>query len=107
MKAITPPRYSAQFKIGKVLLAMIDRRRKPGVSRNRWMEEAVVSYLEKGEATPCKLTAEWLLAEKETVMIRLDPLLLSLVDEQCDEKQIPRTVWLMDACLSKIAGKGK
>ena len=83
---------------------MIDRRRdRKGVSRNKWLENAVIDYLEQGEPTPCKITAEWLLCHKETVMVRLDAFTLELVNEQCEERGIPRTIWLLDACLSYMA----
>ncbi len=101
-------RFAAQFKIGRTVLKKIDGKcQKENVSRNHWMHTAVIQYIERGEAVPYAITAEDLLTRKHTVMLRLDSLTLGLISEYCHEKKIPRTVFLLDAFLSRLASERK
>lgn len=99
------PKVPVQFRIGSALLTQIDDAvlYSNHNSRNLWMVGAIESLLEAGEPTPHFMTAEMLLHDKETIMVRVPLLTLELVDEQCDEKEMDRTLWLLDAMLSQLA----
>jgi hypothetical protein len=98
------PRYAAQIKLGRGILSRIDyHRQREGVSRNQWIQEAIARHIERGRAIPYRFTAEWLLSRKSNVMMRLDGLTLSLMNEACMDQRIPRTVFLLDALLSRLA----
>lgn len=92
-----------QFRIGAKLLSKVDNAvEKSGQSRNAWVTDAVEVLLESGVPLPLRITAEELLANKYTLMVRLDPFVVETVDELCEEKEMPRTVWMLDACMSKL-----
>ncbi len=102
------PKVPVQFRIGKALLERVDDAvlYSDHNSRNLWMVEAIENQLEDGEPTPYLVTATMLLQDKETIMVRLPVLTLELVDEECDEREMDRTVWLLDAMLSQLAKNG-
>ncbi len=92
-----------QFKIGRPLLSLINyHSEKQNVSRNLWIASAVFSLLREEKAQPLAITAEELLSNKTIIQVRLDREILSLVDEICEQKNIPRTIFVLDACLSKL-----
>lgn len=96
-----------QFRIGSSLLERIDHAvANSGYSRNAWVTQAVEHLLETGAPAPYRITAEALLANKYTLMVRLDPFVVELIDEVCEDKGMPRTVWMLDACLSKLRRNG-
>jgi hypothetical protein len=95
---------SLQFKLGSPILKLIDKHRSIlKLSRNKWVTDAIVSLIENGDPTPCRITAESLFLDKTTVMVRLDPLISALVNDHSQERHVTKTTWLTDACLSKLA----
>lgn len=100
----TTDKYPVQFRLGQYLLAKVDEAvEQSGKSRNQWMIDAIHRYIERGESARYPITAEQILAHKVTLMVRVDSITLELVNEQCDDREIPRTVWLLDACISMLA----
>jgi len=93
-----------QFKLGTPLLKLIDKHRSIlHLSRNKWVTEAIVSLIENGDPTPCRITAESLFLNKATVLLRVSPLIFALATDCSKERHVTRTVWVTDACLSKLA----
>ena len=102
---ISAPKVAVQFRISKALLEKVDDAvlYSDHNSRNLWMVEAIENQLEEGDPIPYFVTASMLLHDKETIMVRVPVLTLELVDEQCDEKEMDRTLWLLDAMVSQLA----
>jgi hypothetical protein len=92
-----------QFRVGSALLKRIDRAvANSGASRNAWVSEAVDLYIERGKPLRLAITMEAVLAKKTTLMIRLDAEQVEEIDTICEEREYPRTIWLLDACLSHL-----
>jgi hypothetical protein len=102
---MTIPRIPLQFRLGRGLLEDIDDLVLDSEhdNRNAWMIAAINRRIERGWPIPYGMTAEYLLRNKKTIMVRLDELTLEIIDEQCDEKEIARTMWLLDAMISYLA----
>jgi hypothetical protein len=99
----TAEKLPVQFRVGSALLRRIDRAvANAGQSRNAWMCEAVGRYLESGKPMRLAITAEAMLADKTTLMIRLDADQVTEIDATCEEREYARTIWLLDACLSHL-----
>lgn len=100
------PRVPVQIKIGTGLLAEIDYAvlTSDCDSRNTWMVRATNKLLERsGNALPHCITVEHILRDKRVITLRIDELTLDLVNEQCEAKEIDRTLWLLDAMVSYLA----
>ncbi len=96
-------RLPIQFRIGAQLLARIRQSiRTSGDSQNAWLTAAIKSLLRYNKPHPLCITAESLLANKHTLTVRLLPDVVSRIDKICRERRIPRTVWLLDACMTRI-----
>ena len=101
------PRWPVQFRLGEALLRQVDHAAAvEGVSRNQWLVSAIQGLLELGKPMPYKFTARKLLKDKVTTMVRVDGLTLELMDEACDEENMVRTVFLLDAGLTKLRMNG-
>jgi hypothetical protein len=74
-------------------------------SRQGWVEGAVSLLIERGEPAPCLLTAEHLLGRKAVIVIRLEPLVLDVLDEMASDRGTRRQVLMVDACLTRIAAE--
>lgn len=93
-----------QFRIGAQLMAKVcQAANNSGGSRNAWLTAAVESLLKSGKPRPLSITAGDLLADKRTLTVRLLPNVVARVNKICAERGIPRTVWLLDACMSRIS----
>ena len=92
-----------QLKIGEALLERIDKVVPQSTSRNEWMTDAVKELIEKEDPTQLPLTAEELISHKRNVMLRIDPYVLDVVDDLCEERKCKRTTWILDACITKLA----
>lgn len=107
-KAEAEDKVPVQFRVGTKLLEKVDRAvEASGLSRTAWVADAVNELLETGKALPLRVTAAELLANKYTLMVRLDAFLVAMVDELCGEREMPRTVWLLDACMTKLRKNGE
>lgn len=96
-------RLPIQFRIGAQLLAKVRWAiGKSGDSQNAWLTAAVESLLKSGKPHPLRITAESLLADKRTLTVRLLPDVVDRIDGVCGERGIPRTVWLLDACMTRV-----
>jgi len=99
----TVEKMPVQFRVGSALLRRIDRSvANTGLSRNAWMCAAVARYLEEGKPLRLAVTAEAMLADKTTLMIRLEAEQVEEIDVVCEERDYARTIWLLDACLSYL-----
>lgn len=97
------PKWPVQFRLGEALLSRVDHAaRVAELSRNQWLVDAIQELLDSGKPRPYRFTARQLLKDKITTMVRVDGLTLELMDEQCDDANIARTVFLLDACLTKL-----
>lgn len=97
-------RYPVQFRLGRKLLEDIDSIVDyTEESRNEWLMTAIHRYLKRGRPIAHKVTAETILYDKTVLMIRVDAETLDLINEECYGKDLPRTIWLLDACLSRLA----
>jgi hypothetical protein len=96
-------RMCIQLRFGRSLLLKIDKSAaKLGISRNSWISEAMVNYLIH-PTVKCRIaSANMLLTDKVSCMIRLDPQLVTVVDEALAGTKINRTVWATDACLARL-----
>lgn len=92
-----------QFKLGEGIADRIDSVVPPDQSRNAWMVEAVEEMLALDEPVPTLITADELLSSKKTLMVRLPQYTVDVIDSVCEDRNIKRTVWLLDAMLSKIS----
>lgn len=100
------PRFHVQFKVGFALYKTIQKFSDINEgcnSKNEWIVEAVQSQLKRGYSLKIKTSAVDILHDKVTQMVRLNPTTLDQVNNFCTEKDMSRTVWMIDACLSKIA----
>lgn len=101
------PRVPVQFRIGEGMLARLQHAvESSGQSRTGWVREACHDLLETGKPLRVKLTAAELLANRVTLMVRLEPFLVEMIDEACEERGVSRTVWILDACLTKMRQNG-
>jgi uncharacterized protein (DUF1778 family) len=95
--------YSVGMRLGSSLLERITRHAyAKGESRNTWLINAARRQIKRGRALKAKTTARELLRDKQPLILRVDGLTLELIDEACDELAINRTVWMMDAALSRM-----
>jgi len=96
---------SVQFRVGKSLLGRMKRAAvASGDSRNTWIEQAVATFVQADFTTKkLDLTASEILADKTTVIARLEPSLVSKMNRYCDRQNRKRTIVLLDACISKLA----
>lgn len=94
-----------QFKVSKEMLADIDNAMLDSdyPSRNLWMVAAAKRQLARSWSVPYRMTAYYLLHNRKTIMVRIDEPTLDAIDDQCDEMDIERTLWLVDAMISYIA----
>ena len=98
------PHFPVGFRIGEGLKDMVEEAAAAtGISQNRWMLEAINGLLNLGEPKGSGVTAELLLHRKIPTMVRVPPLTLELMNEYCEEREMPRTVFLLDALLTKLA----
>lgn len=101
------PHFPVGFRIGSQLKDRVElAAERAGISQNRWMLEAINGLLELGEPEGTDVTAELLLHQKVPTMVRVPPLMLELMNEHCEERDMPRTVFLLDALLTKLARNG-
>ena len=95
-----------QFRIGKLLLERIDKQaKKENKSRNEWIKQAALTLADSENEKPLRITASELLCNRRVLTIRLEPYLVELMDILCEEKKQTRTVWLLNACMSKLSKK--
>jgi len=69
------------------------------------MTRAFRIYLRMRRPREVLVSAEKMLAHKVTLMARVEGDLIDEINTRCDEKDIPRTIWLLDACLNMLARK--
>lgn len=101
------PKAPIQVRFGSGLLQRIDAAAtEVGVSRNTWIAEAADKHLSRnGARKRYHTTAEELMADRTMFMVRLEPLLVGLIDEAAAWRGLTRTIWLMDACLAALAAR--
>jgi len=99
------PKIPIQVRIGSALLEKFDDAvlSSKFESRNQWMVAAITYMLETEESLPCPVTIIDVLHRKVTIMIRVEELLLELVDEQCDQYRMERALWVLNAAISYYA----
>lgn len=99
------PKIPIQVRIGSNLLERLDDAvlSSEFESRNQWMIAAITHMLETDQSLPCPVTIVDVLHRKVTVMIRIEELLLELVDEQCDVYRMERALWVLNAAISYYA----
>jgi predicted HicB family RNase H-like nuclease len=103
----TDPRYPIQFRIGRGLLARVDKAAWDlGVSRNTWVAEAVQARLRNGKTVRGRVTAAELMNDRVALMARFDELTLELLNEAAEEDDSTRTTWILDAILMALLRKG-
>ena len=96
--------YSIGLRLSSTLLERIHQHcLLSNESRNKWLLRAARMMLKRGYPIRAKTTARELLIGKQPITFRVDPLTLELIDEACDEDDLTRTVWIMDAILSRLA----
>lgn len=101
------PYFPIAFRIGRGLKGRIeDAAITAGISQNSWMLEAIASMLECGYPHGSKVTAELILHQKISTMVRVPPLILELMNEYCDDRDMPRTIFLLDAMITKLSNGG-
>lgn len=89
-----------QFRAGRRLRERIDEAvEKSGLSKNQWLTEAFEHRLENGNGKATRVSADELLTDKRPVFVRLDPLVVELIDEEAADHGQTRTVWMLDAVL--------
>lgn len=104
------PRHHVQFRIGYSLYQQIQKFADINYecnSKNEWIVDAVQSQLQRGYPLKIKTSAIEIMHDRVTQMVRLDPTTLDQINNFCIKKDMSRTVWMIDACLSKIAEEKK
>lgn len=107
MLTVVDMRGNAEYSIGMRFSTPLLERIKThsllvGESRNTWLLGAAHRQIKRGGPLKAKTTARELLVDKQPFIFRVDPLTLELIDEACDEDNVNRTVWMMDAALSRM-----
>jgi hypothetical protein len=98
-----PEKTTLQFKVGRLLFIRIDRARViADVSRNHWIGIAINHQIYNTDPTSANTSAEEILNDKITIVIRVDPLIAELINEICEDRNVSRTIWLIDACLGLL-----
>ena len=93
-----------QFRVGEEFLTRIEEEAQlDGVSRNTWIEKAIEDLLENKKHLHVKTNASQLLHDKKIVLVRLDEDLLEKLNKYCENKDINRTIVMIDACISWLA----
>lgn len=74
-----------------------------GISRTAWLREAVAEWIEKRDTAPFKL-AELLTTTRLKAFFpcRFDQQMLEIITDICNEKQISRVAFIVDAILEKL-----
>lgn len=100
-------RVMLQFKAGVAFCKRIESAAGiKGISRNAWIVAAAQSLLDREEPLHCQTSASELFAKKKTLTCRVSPRIKTRIDQACQGK-IDRTIWLLDACLSKLTTEEK
>ena len=100
-------RVMLQFKAGVAFCKRIaEAAEAKGVSRNAWVVAAAQHLLKQENPTRCETSASELFAQKKTLTCRVAPRIKTRIDQACQGK-IDRTIWLLDACLSKLTTEEK
>lgn len=100
------PKVLVQFRLGTTLIKTINDAvlYSDHESRNLWMVEAIERFLFATTPVTCSSIPIYeVLHNKKPIVIRMPIITLELVDEQCDEKDMDRTLWLMSAVLHYLA----
>ena len=93
-----------QFRMGKQMCKRVDKTAKAaGISRNKWLTDAIIQFADLGRPEPLAMTASELLADKVTVPLWLTEDMLEDVDNRCKQANQNRTLWLLDACITQLA----
>lgn len=97
-------KYPVQFRMGAELFNLVcNAADEAEISRNRWITKAINELIDCEEPEPLPITARDLLCDKVTVMVRVDEGTLVRMNDECERIAMSRTVFLLDACLSKLS----
>jgi hypothetical protein len=103
VKVPPPEKTTLQFKVGRLLFIRIEQARLAAdVPRNKWIGIAIDRQIYNTEPVEATTSAEEILNDKITIVIRVDPLIAELVNEICEDRNVSRTIWLIDACLNLL-----
>jgi len=98
-----PEKTTLQFRVGRLLFIRIEQARiSSDVSRNQWIGIAINQQIYDPDTIQAVTSAEEILNDKIPIVIRVDPLIAELVNEICEDRNVNRTIWLIDACLSLL-----
>lgn len=93
-----------QFRVGVRFLRRIDQAvREDETDRTAWIADAANTLLRDNAPSPTLITASELLAQKKWVAVRIPTEVFKEINAQCREREYPRTLWLMDACINKLS----
>lgn len=98
-----PEKTTLQFKVGRLLFIRIEQARLAAdIARNKWIGIAIDHQIYNQEPVAATTSAEEILNDKIPIVIRVDPLIAELINEICEDRNISRTIWLIDACLNLL-----
>lgn len=100
-------RVPIQFRAGEVLRDHIaDSAAELEITVQEWIEQAISHRLYEDVDGPAAFCASELFNRRKPIMLRLDPLVLEIIDEQVDEDDgMTRTIWLIDTCQLFLAAE--
>ncbi len=102
-----PEKTTLQFRVGRLLFIRIEQARLTSdISRNQWIGIAINRQINNPDPIEVTTSAEEILNDKITIVIRVDPLIAELVDEICEDRNVSRTIWLIDSCLGLLEREG-